>query len=174
MIFEVIFHASAVRSPQWQCWSIQHNSVWGEVFNFNHLDGPAGKVVKFKVRRLIYDEIADMKRFPNFKGAKILGLCLNVMGLSVRQGDYDKDSRALQRVMLAWARKNFVWLHGYNPRVAEAYLVDGITFDLESRRLVRTYPVEGLRREPSYTYLELDLPPPEPSLDAESQRQKNA
>lgn len=174
MIFEVIFHASAVRSPQWQCWSIQHNSVWGEVFNFNHLDGPAGKLVKFKVRRLIYDEIADMKRFPNFKGAKILGFCLNVMGLSVRQGDYDKDSRALQRVVLAWARKNYVWLHGYNPRVAEACLVDGMTFDLENRRLVRTYPVEGLRREPSYTYLELDLPQPEPSLDAESQLQKNA
>ncbi|WP_268894737.1 hypothetical protein [Hydrogenophaga sp. BPS33] len=37
----------------------------------NHLDGPAGKVVKFKVRRLLYDEIADMKRFPNVKGAKI-------------------------------------------------------------------------------------------------------
>jgi hypothetical protein len=166
MIFEVIFHASAVKSPQWGCWSIQHNSVWGELFNFNHLDGPAGKVVKFKVRRLLYDEIADMKRFPNFKGAKILGFCLNVMGLTVRQGDYDKDSRALQKVVLAWTKKNFVWLHGYNPRVAEACLVDGMTFDVEKRRLVRTSPAEGLRREPSYMYLELDAPPSETESDA--------
>ncbi|WP_354678967.1 hypothetical protein, partial [Cupriavidus plantarum] len=30
LIFEVIFHASAVKSPQWGCWTIQHNSVWGE------------------------------------------------------------------------------------------------------------------------------------------------
>ncbi len=166
MIFEVIFHAAAVRSPQWGCWTIQHNSVWGELYNFNHLDGPAGKVVKFKVRRLLYDEIADMKRFPNFKGAKILGFCLNVMGLTVRQGDYDKDSRALQRAVLAWTRKNFVWLHGYNPRIAEACLVDGMSFDLENRRLVRTSPAEGLRREASFVYLELDPAAPESELDA--------
>ena len=64
MIFEVIFNASAVRSPKWECWSIQHNLVWGELLNFNNLDGPAGKVVMFKVSRLLYDEIADMKRSP--------------------------------------------------------------------------------------------------------------
>ena len=101
LIFKVIFHASAVKSQQWGCWTIQHNSVWGKLFNFNHPDGPAGKVVKFKVRRLLYDEIADMRRFPNFKGAKILGFCLNVIGLTVRQGNYDKDSRALQKALLA-------------------------------------------------------------------------
>ncbi len=166
MIFSVIFHASAVRSPQWTCWTTQHNSVWGELFNFNHLDGPAGEVVKFKVRRLLYDEIADMKRFPNFKGAKILGFCLNVMGFNVRRGNYEKDSRALQKAVLAWTRKNYLWLHGYNPRVADACLVDGITLDVETRRLVRTSPVEGLRREPSYVYLELDPAPHEPELDA--------
>ncbi|WP_454757212.1 hypothetical protein [Cupriavidus campinensis] len=156
LIFEVIFHASAVKSPQWGCWTIQHNSVWGELFNFNHLDGPAGKVVKFKVRRLLYDEIADMRRFPNFKGAKILGFCLNVMGLTVTQGNYDKDSRALRKALLAWTKKNFAWLHGYNSRVAEACLVDGMTYDVENLRLVRTSPAEGLRRESSYIYFDLD------------------
>ena len=88
------------------------------------------------------------------------------MGLAVRKGNYDKDSRALQRAVLAWTRKNFVWLHGYNPRIAEACLVDGMSFDSENRRLVRTSPAEGLRREPSYIYLELDSPPPEPDADA--------
>lgn len=166
MIFEVIFHASSVKSPQMDCWTIQRNSVWGELFNFNRLDSPAGKVVKFKVRRLLYDEIAEMKRFPNFKGASILGFCLNVMGLTVRDEDYYKDSLALQRAVLAWTRKNFVWLHGYNARVADACLVDGITFDEENQRLVRTSPVEGLRREPSYVYLELDPAAPEIQLDA--------
>lgn len=174
MIFEVIFHASAVNSPQWGCWTIQHNSVWGELFNFNHLDGPAGKVVKFKVRRLLYDEITDMTRFPNFKGAKILGFCLNVMGLTVRQGDHDKDGRALQKAVLAWTKKNFVWLHGYNPRVAEACLVDGMTFDVENRRLVRTSPADGLRREPSYIYLGLDQAPPKPEPDAAPISERNA
>lgn len=161
MIFEVVFHASAVRSPQWECWSIQHNSVWGELFNFNHLDGPAGRVVKFKTRRLLYDEIADMERFPNFKGAKILGFCLNVMGLKLREADYDKDSRALHKAILAWTKKHYAWLHDYNPRVAEACLVDGMTYDAENRRIVKTYPAEGLRREAQYVYLDVEPAPPE-------------
>ncbi|WP_157353832.1 hypothetical protein [Aromatoleum toluclasticum] len=130
------------------------------MFNFDRLKGRAGAVVKFKVRRLLYNEIADMRRFANFKGAKILGFCLNVMGFTIRQNDYDKDSRALQKAMLAWTRKHYVWLHGYNPRIAEACLVDGTTYDLKYRRLVRTYPAEGLRREPSYVYLDLDPAPP--------------
>ncbi len=156
LIFEVIFHASAVRSPQWGCWSIQHNSVWSKLFNFDNLDGAAGRIIKFKVRRLLYKEISRMRLFANFKGAKILGFCLNVMGLAIRKVDYDKDSLALQKAVLAWTRKNYVWLHAFNPRVAEACLVDGMTYDQENQRLVRTHPADGLRREPSYVYLELD------------------
>jgi len=161
MIFEVIFSASAVRSPTDLCWWIQHNSVWSELFNFNMLNGAAAKVVKFKVRRLIYNEVADMKRFPNFKGAKILGYCLNVMGLTVKEQDYDQDSKALQKAVLSWTKKNYAWLHSYNPRVAEACLVAGITYDPESMRLVKTYPAEGLRREAKSVYFSVDPLPPE-------------
>jgi hypothetical protein len=161
IIFEVIFHASAVKSPLWTCWSIQHNSVWGKLFNFHQLNGPAGRIVKFKVRRLLYDEIDEMNEFPNFKGAKILGFCLNVMGLTIRKADYGKDSKALQKAVLGWTKKNFVWLHEYNPRVADACLVAGMTYDADNRRLVRTSPADGLKREPSYAYLDLD---PKPSV----------
>lgn len=166
MIFEVIFAASAVTSPNGQCWWIQHNTVWGELFNFNKLGSAAGRVVKFKTRRLLYDEVARMKGFPNFKGARILGFCLNVMGLAARKDDYDKDSRALHKAILAWTRKNYAWLHDYNPRVAEACLVDGMTYDAEKRRLVKTYPAEGLRREPQFVYFDVDAPS---SVDGDGQ-----
>lgn len=167
MIFEVIFAASAVKSPQWECWTVQHNSVWGELFNFHHLNNPAGKVVKFKIRRLLYDEVVDMQRFPNFKGAKILGFCLNVMGLGLRKADRDKGSHALHEAILAWTKKNYAWLHAYNPRIAEHCLVDGMTYDAENLRLVKTYPAEGLRREPHYVYLEVDPAPPNVELAGE-------
>lgn len=156
MIFEVIFSASAVRSPGDECWWIQHNTVWGELFNFTSLKSSAGEIVKFKARRLLYDEICDMKRFPNFKGAKILGFCLNVMGLKLKEQDYDKDSKALHKAVLSWVKGNYVWLHDYNPRVAEACLVDGITYDADNRRLVKTYSADGLRREPLHIHLDLD------------------
>jgi len=158
MIFEIIFSASAVRSPADLCWWVQYNSVWVELFNFERLDGAAGRIVKFKVRRLIYDEVAEMKNLPNFKGAKILGFCLNVMGLTISDQDYDHDSRALQKVILSWTRKNYAWLHSYSCRVAEACLVDGITYDAENLRLVKTYPAEGLRQEPRYVYFKVDPP----------------
>lgn len=156
MIFEVIFAASAVRSSIRLCWLVQHNTVWGELFNLDWLDSAAAKVVKFKARRLLYNEIARMSQFPNFKGARILCFCLNVMGLHVTGNAIDKDSRALKKVVLAWTKRYYSWLHSYNPRVAEACLVDGMTYDDVNKRLVRTYPADGLRREPFYEYLELD------------------
>ena len=160
MIFEVIFAASAVKSPHNQCWWIQHNSVWAELFNFNKLDSAAGKVVKFKARRLLYKEIVNMKRFPNFKGARILCFCLNVMGLTVRSDNYDKDSRALQKVVLAWTKKNYAWLHTYNPRVAEACLVDGMAYDADKIPLVKAYRADGLRREPQFIFFDVDRASP--------------
>jgi hypothetical protein len=166
MIFEVIFCASAVQSPAYLCWTIQYNFVWGKLFNFSKLDGAAGRVVKFKVRRLIYDEVAKMKEFPNFKGAKILGFCLNVMGLTVRKENFDYDSKPLQKAILSWTKKNYAWLHSYNPHLAKSCLVDGMSYDAENLKLVYTSPAEGLRREPQYTYFSVDPP----STDQENRK----
>jgi hypothetical protein len=159
LVYEVIFAASAVTSPRDPCWWIQHNSVWGELFNFDRLEGPAGAVVKFKVCRLLYQDVIKMKSFPNFKGARILAYCLNVMGLERREGDYDRDSRALHQAILLWAKRNYAWLYAENPRVAGACLVDGMTWDAKSQRIVLTYPADGLRRAPAYVYLDVDPPP---------------
>lgn len=168
MIFEVIFSASYVRSPVNNCWWIQHNAVWHELFNFSTLNGAAAKVVKFKVRRLIYNEVANMTEFPNFKGAKILGFCLNVLGFNITDKEkYYRDSKALQKAILSWTKKKYAWVNSYNPRVAEACLVDGITFDAEHLRLVKTYPAEGLRRKPACIYFYVDPPPDTEKLDSD-------
>ena len=156
MIFNVIHSASAVRSPVDSCWWIQHNTVWSELFSPMSVEGPASDAVKFKVRRLLYDEVVRMNRFPNFKGARILAYCLNVMGLTVRKEEYYDDSRALQKAILSWTKKNFAWLHSYNPRITEACLVEGFTYEAERRRIVKTYPAEGLRREPQQIYFEVE------------------
>ena len=158
MIFEVIFHAAAVSSPSWECWTIQHNSVWGKLFDFQRMNNPAGSIVKFKLRRLLYDEVVRMKRFPNFKGAKILSFCLNVMGLESSQDSHDRDSRPLHKAILAWTKKNYAWLHEYNARIAEHCLVDGLIYEPDNFRIVKVYPAEGLRRAPAYVYLDIDPP----------------
>jgi hypothetical protein len=159
LIFEVIFAASSVTSPLDLCWWVQYNALWGKMFNFDHLNGQAGNVVKFKVYRLLYNDIAEMNRSPNFKGAKILGFCLNVMGLKRKTEDYFKDTRALHKAILIWTRKNYAWLYNYNQRVAEACLVDGINYDTANYRIVKTYPADGLNPKAQYVYLDVNPPP---------------
>jgi hypothetical protein len=161
MIFQVIFDASAVTSPPNLCWWIQRNTIWGEMFNFNNCRGAAADIVKFKVRRLLYNEVAEMKHFPNFKGSRILAFCLNVLGLKVSNQDYYRDSRALHRAILLWIKKNYAWLHGKNPRVAEDCLGDGISYDAVRLKLTKEHPAEGLRLNPECVYFEVDPPSPE-------------
>jgi hypothetical protein len=56
-------------------------------------------------------------------------------------------------------KKNYAWLHEYNPKVADACLVDGLTYDAALLRLVKTYPLEGLRRKAECVYFPVDPPP---------------
>lgn len=161
LIFEVIWEASRVKYPFWECWSIQHNSVWSRIFSEGELDTPAGKIIRFKVRRLLYDEIYQMGEFPNFKSSKILGFCLNVMGLKLREGDRDRDSLALHKVILSWTKKNFAWIDKYNSKISNDVLVDGITYDSKKRKLIKTYPANGLRRKATYVKFKVDRPTPD-------------
>lgn len=154
-IFDVISCAASVRSPISTCWTIQHNTVWSVLFERLADKTEAAAFVRHKVRRLIYDEIKEMERFPNFKGAKFLAFCLNVMGLRVGRPSIDKEYRPLHRALINWTRRNYESLRTANLEVAEACLVDGMSYDSSNRRLVRTYPAGGLRKEPSYVYLDM-------------------
>jgi len=42
--------------------------------------------------------------------------------------------------------------------MAKACLVDGITYDPEQLKIVKTCPAGGLRREPLYIYFNVDPP----------------
>lgn len=160
LIFEIVFASAQVTSPRSTCWSIQHNSLWTDLFWSVRSDGPASKVIYFKLRRLMYNEVLQMNEFVNFKGARILGYCLNVMGLEVKEERLHSQS-ALHRVVLAWTKKHFAWLHKQNPEVADACLVDGYTYDKQNNRIVRTYPAGGLQRKPVEYFFLLDQVPNE-------------
>lgn len=159
LIYQIILDASAVNSPRDLCWWIQHNALWGKLFNFGNLNGEIGAVVKSLVCRLLYNDVTEMKRAPNFQGARILSFCLNVMGLERRKEDYFRDSRALHRAILTWTRKNFARLRDYDPRVAEACLVDGMTYDAPNHRIVKTYPLGLGKSVAQCAYLNIDPQP---------------
>ncbi|WP_416465665.1 hypothetical protein [Pseudomonas sp. LFS044] len=154
ILFETIYHASNVKSPWWDCWTIQHNTIWSKL-QFA-LTGPAGRAIRHKLHRLLYNEIIHMEEFPNFKSSAILAYCLNVLGLNIPNGDFHKECRPLHKSTLAWTIRNYTKLHTNYPRVAEACLPDRITYDADSNQLIKTYPAEGLKNEPSSVYLKLD------------------
>jgi len=129
----------------------------------------AWTIVQFKLRRLLYDEVLRMDKYVNFKSARILGYCLNVMGVQLQEkGAFGREYRALHRAILAWAQRNYLRIYRANPKVARACLIGSISYDAERERLVKTY-AEGLETEPDRLYLTLTtwMPPPPRSPEEE-------
>lgn len=159
LIFDMISAASMVKSPPETCWSIHHNMIWSRIFTrYGGKDGKAFKIVRFKVRRLLYDEIAIMTKHPNYKGAMILGYCLNVFGMTTNtKKDFDRDSYALAKAVQSWTRKYYLDMRQEYPDVAESVLIGSVSFDETGSRLVKTY-LKGLNREAPKAYLVLDQP----------------
>jgi hypothetical protein len=158
MIVELILIAGSVRSPRSSSWFIQQNMVWSELFSLK-LNSAAGRIVQFKVRRLLYDELPEMQKFPNYKGSRILGLCLNVMGFKIMSGGFGKEGRALQKAVLSWTRQHFARIHAINPRIVEVGLVDGMTYEPENLRLVVTYSADALWPEAQSEHFQVDPAP---------------
>ncbi len=156
LMFEVIQQASWVKRRDFTGWHVQHNIVWNGFFGFH--ETKIRNIIRFKLRRRLYEEIRTIERFPNFANARILGYCLNVMGLTEgKKRDHTRGEYQLRKTVISWARRNYLWLAKQSPKAAEAVLLGAITFDAPTNRLVKTYP-EGLRSEPPREYLELDAP----------------
>lgn len=158
LMSEIIYNVAGVTKPVWPCWQLQHNTVWDEFFD-SFRDSKTRRIIAFKLRRLIYEEIVKFDKYEDlksFKAARYLGICLNCMGLHIRETrtTRDRDTAALKEAVLRWARRNFRTLHESHPTVAEACLMGSITFDADRNRLVKTY-ASLADREPSREFLEL-------------------
>lgn len=158
LIFDIVFEASSVASPPWTTWTIQHNTIWSQIFGFDN--NSTTNIIAIKLRRLIYDEIRRMDQFANFKGAKIIGYCLNVLGISenFNRKSAKADFYPLQIAAVTWVKVNYQRLLTDHPKVAEACIQGSITYEAKTHRLVRTYS-NATRKEPTRDYLEL-LPRP--------------
>ena len=153
-MFDMLFLAASVKGDDFSVWHIQHNTAWDAAFGFP-VRGGAHAVVAFKLRRLLYDEICRLKDMPNYKSARILGLCLYVTGLRPGNVGIDKSYRALKVAVHRWTKKNYARLVRVQPDVANACLVGTLSYDAAGRRLAKTYE-KHLNSEPPKEYLELD------------------
>jgi hypothetical protein len=172
LMFDIILEASSIKTSGDLCWSIHYNIVWGRFFGFGERS-KARKIIQFKLRRLLYDEIMRLDEFPNFKSSRILGFCLNVMGFFPQKGaSLGSDYYPLHKVIIEWTRKNYERLVVIQPFVAESCLLGSITYDKDNHRLVKTY-IRGLRLEEPKEFLELETTPNLHNETPESSVSKN-
>lgn len=157
VIMNILRDVSGVREPVWTCWSIQYNSAWVDLFGGYNMN-PTWKVVNFKVRRLLYEEIKAIPYETFFQGASYLGLCLNVFGLNKGPiGGFSRGFNPLKEAVLRWTKKNYLSLMEEYPDVATHCILGSISFDAAGKRLVKTYE-KGIRREIPREHLILDGP----------------
>jgi hypothetical protein len=153
----IIYNAAGVAKPTWPCWDIQHNTVWTEFFN-GFRESRTQKIIAFKLRRLIYNEVMEFDKyadFKSFKAARYLGISLNCMGFRLDGvSRSDGNTVPLKKVILEWVKKNYVSLHRKHPTVAEACLMGSITYDAENKQLVKTFALRA-DREPDRDILSL-------------------
>lgn len=157
LMLEIIYNAAGITKPRWSCWDIQHNTVWTKFFD-GYRDSETHRVITFKLRRFIYEEIIEFDKYTDsksFKAARYLGICLNCMGLTLRSTTRrDRSEEPLKKVVLGWVKKNYLSLHESHPTVAEACLMGSITYDAENMQLVKTYASRA-DREPNKDVLSL-------------------
>ncbi len=158
LFYKAVLHAAFVTQPEFICWDIQHNLVWSGKLKFYHTS-KALPALQFKVRRKLYNKIREMDRFPNFVGARILGFCLNVLGLRLidrRTDGLNRSDYALQRVVLSWTKRKFRWLAEDYPNLVAVCLQGFISYDKENNRLVQANGNKIKNTPNSFVYLDLD------------------
>lgn len=153
-IVDAALSSGSIQGPVWTTWQVQHNIIWN-VFSFG--DTAAHKMIAAKVRRLLFDQIKEMDRWPNFQGARALGFCLNVLGLTPvdRHKGFRREFCPLQYQVLKWTRANYARLLLDHPKVAEACMQGGVTYDPEGHRLVKVFN-NDTGKEPPREFLILD------------------
>jgi hypothetical protein len=141
LIFDAVFHSASVESPAGAAWSVQYGEIWSRVFTLH--EDRTTRIVAFKLRRLVFDEIREMDRYANFKSAGILGYMLNVFGPVVpEKGKARTGWRyfiGLHRLTVDWFKKHYLELRKSDPAVAKACLFGSISFEEESHTIVKTY-----------------------------------
>lgn len=143
LLFETIFNAAQVNTKEFRMWDVQRNTVWAPIERHEIRNTEIMKMVRRKLRRMIWDEIGRMDDFPNYKGAAYIRFCLNVLGFYDenihRKDTLERDSWALAKVVAGWVKKNYQTILVSHPPVAEAMLPANIDYDRDTQTLVRTH-----------------------------------
>lgn len=156
--YNAIIASSSVDTAEFRSWEVQHNTVWSPLMQ-DFGNSETRRIFRARLQRLIWEQIRDMERFANYRGAKIIMVCLHVMGLDLSHAvNKPAETRALKRALITWVRKNYLQLVEENPKVAEACIGGSLSFDPHKKQIIKTYN-SMLGKEPNRDILDLLSPP---------------
>lgn len=152
--FELVVAAGSVDTSDFRSWEVQHNTVWSPLMR-DYSDSEVRAIFRSRLQRLIWKKIRDMERAPNYKGARVILVCLNVMGFRMDHAVHKpKEDRALKRALLKWIRQNYLKLLKEYPDVARACTGASLSFDPEEKVFIKTYGA-FLGKEPNQDIFQL-------------------
>lgn len=152
--FGIFVSVASVRTTEFRNWQLQHNTVWSEFIGI-FKDSHSRRIFQSRFQRKLFNEIREMEKYYDYKGARVLSVCLNVMGLDHDRNDGNyKKYRAFHRWLLEWVSNNYLKIVKEVPEVAQYCLSGTISYDEKNIRLVKTYRA-SLGREPERRYLKL-------------------
>lgn len=149
--YHVLLEASYVKSPATEAWSFSYGIAWSELFDPWKRRGSERvfNEVQAMVARMVWVTISELDRMPNFYGAQLLGLCVSTGLISsdppMREKGAIKPGAVLIRLVTAWLRNRFAWLHDHHPALATVGFADGVTYDTNRRMIVREWMAPDLR-----------------------------
>jgi len=165
LMFKAVAASAKITGRSFATWHIQYSSTWTQFFELETSD-QAWKIVQFKLRRKLYNEIVELSSHSNYQSASILGLCLSVFGL--RSGPQTPRSYlALAKALVSWSRREYPKLLQRDPQLAAAVLIGSISYDLKRHALVKTYEGPG-----AATLLPLDGEPSSDGKPSQARRVK--
>lgn len=88
----------------------------------------------------------EMNEFPNYKSARILGLCLNTMGLIPKKDNLTRKYHALHKTIINWVINNFQNITAEYPDIAATCLQGNVSYDKEKNQLIYSH-ISGMKRE---------------------------
>ncbi|WP_368561932.1 hypothetical protein [Pseudoxanthomonas sp. UTMC 1351] len=167
---KLLFDASGVKAPNDTSWWIQHNTVWTVIFDRHTGDAePVMAEVRERVARMLWSKISELDYFPNYVGARLLGLCLNigwVRGRGKGKGRFgSRPERAILRLASAWTVRRFDWLYRYHGSLAVSGFSEAVTYDPGTYKLRRAWEPIATRPQLTFTELAVTKAPEGPAED---------
>ena len=157
LTYELIGHASRVEGDVDLLHSIHHNAIWGEIVIGHGQENDARRIFRARLFRLLRHDIRQLTEFPNYKGSRILGLVLNMVGITgnLTRNDYGREVFQFGRWVRYWTRRNFQALWTANSEVADSVMTGHLSYDPTTNRIAYATK-QAMRREHTIRYMDLD------------------